>query len=875
VSDGGFADMPGAGAVSIRSKADLAAEVRRCLVAYERRTGAPVTRSALARKVDVSTSSMYAYLNGTTLPSTVTFDRILAALGAPATVRQRLATARDDLAEGDKRPTAAAPGPAPPRELLPDVPEFTGRVEQLAVLDRLLASSDAPAPPVVISAVSGTAGVGKTALAIHWAHRAREQFPDGHLYVDLRGYGPEQPMQPAEALEGFLRSLGVAGAAIPRTLAQRAARFRSLLVDRKMLILLDNARAADQVRDLLPGTPTCAVVVTSRDSLAGLVARNGARRIELDLLIPDEAVALLRALLGHRVDAEPVAATALADRCARLPLALRIAAELAAGRPSATLTDLVSELDRHRLDLLTAGDDQQTAVRAVFSWSYRHLPAEAAQAFGLLGLHPGRHIDQYALAALLAGGPDEARQSLHALARAHLVREVHPGRYGMHDLLRAYAVECGQLTEPDEVRDAAQTRLLDWYLHTASRAADQVNPSRRRIPEAPRGPETTGPPIADRDDALAWLDSQLPNLLAAIEHVAAHGPGKYVWQFAHTLWHYFDNRGILPAWISSHQRALSTIDADRDPWAHAETLHNLANAYWRSGRYTEARDHYQQALPLRRRVDDQLGEANTLSNLGLINHDLGNYQPAIGQLTEALTFYRRLGLEWGEANSLNVLGNCLRGQGQYRESLEYHGQAALLYRNIGHQRGEAGAMGNLGRAHEGLRDYDCAIEHHKQALALFRQVGDPNGEAGCMINLGTLYCLLGDHDQAESCQSRALAIAIKLGELPLQSEALNGLGTVHTATGRYAGAAEHHRQALTLSVQIGNRREEAVAYRGAAEALQHLGQSAPASDHWQRALEVFDALGAPEADEIRAALISRPAAPAPHGPGDTGPVSGG
>ncbi len=312
-----------------------------------------------------------------------------------------------------------------PAQLPPDVYAFTGRERELSALDDLVREAEGGSTAVVVSAVSGTAGVGKTSLALRWAHRVRDRFPDGQLYLDLRGYDTEQPLSAPDALTRFLTALGLAGSDIPLDPDDRAARYRTELSDRRMLILLDNAATADQVRPLLPGAPGCLVTVTSRDSLAGLVARHGARRLNLDLLPLDDAVRLLGVLIGDRVAAEPGAAETLAEECARLPLALRIAAELAAARPATPLRELVDELadEQRRLDLLDAGLDPRTAVRAVFSWSYQHLDPDAACAFRLLGLHPGQDLDAHAAAALGDHDLPRARRLLDVLARAHLVHE--------------------------------------------------------------------------------------------------------------------------------------------------------------------------------------------------------------------------------------------------------------------------------------------------------------------------------------------------------------------------------------------------------------------------------------------------------------------
>jgi DNA-binding SARP family transcriptional activator len=379
---------------------------------------------------------------------------------------------------------AAAPGPpgapgdryaapAPPRELPADVPAFTGREAELRGLDQLLNGGDAGAgqgPAAVIAAVSGTAGAGKSALAIHWAHRVAGRFPDGQLHVNLRGYDAAPPLTAAGALEVFLRALGVPDEEIPAGEDRRAARYRSLLSGKRMLVVVDNARTAEQVRPLLPGAPTCAVVVTSRDSLAGLVARDGAARLDLDLLPLEQAAGLLRELIGTRAGADPPAAAELARQCSRLPLALRVAAELAAARPDVPLAHLIAELAgrQRRLDVLDAGGDPRTAVSTVFSWSYRHLDPGLARAFRLVSLHPGPDFDSRAVAALLDTALDRARETLEALARAHLIHPTGPGRYGMHDLLRAYGRGLAGAEEGQEQALAALARLTGHYVHAAA-----------------------------------------------------------------------------------------------------------------------------------------------------------------------------------------------------------------------------------------------------------------------------------------------------------------------------------------------------------------------------------------------------------------------
>jgi DNA-binding XRE family transcriptional regulator len=395
--------------------------------------------------------------------SAKTIRNIEAGRSEPRPVVRRLLVAA--LAGAD--PFAdVAPAPATthrPAQLPTNVGVLIGRRGDVATLDRVLDSHVHDGSAESIVAVSGTAGVGKTALAVHWAHRVRNRFPDGQLYVDLRGYDAETPMSPSEALAGFLRAAGADDADFRHGTVERSARYRTLLAGRRMLIVLDNASSEEQVRPLLPGTSECVVLVTSRDALAGLVARDGARRLDLDLLSREDAIQLLNRLIGDRAEAEPEATATLADQCARLPLALRVAAELAAARPGGSLADMVVELadERHRLDRLDAGGDPRTAVRGVLSWSYRRLDAGPAKVFRLAGLHPGADFDAHAVAALVDSSVTEARRLLDRLVRVHLVQPTGAGRYGLHSLLRSYARELAGIEETTSDRAAALARLSD------------------------------------------------------------------------------------------------------------------------------------------------------------------------------------------------------------------------------------------------------------------------------------------------------------------------------------------------------------------------------------------------------------------------------
>ncbi|MCA1674969.1 MAG: helix-turn-helix domain-containing protein, partial [Actinobacteria bacterium] len=546
------------------------------------RERAGMTQEQLAERAGLSVKAISALERGERRhPYPHTVRALVAALGASVQERaileagvprrgQRHELSRQDRPDRTPRPVAQLPA---------DVAAFTGRERELAALDGQLATMANPtgalggrSTAVVISAVSGTAGVGKTALALRWGHRIRGEFPDGQLYVNLRGYDPDQPLAAADALAGFLRALGVPGQDVPLEVDERAAAYRSLLDGRRMLVVLDNAATVEQVRPLLPGSPSCLVVVTSRDSLVGLVARHGARRLELDLLPLDDAVALLRVLIEGRVDAEPEAAAVLAGQCARLPLALGVAAELAAARPATSLAELVDELtdQQRRLKLLDAGGDPRTAVRAVFSWSYQHLPAEAARAFRLIGLHPGPDLDPYAAAALTNTSRDQAQHLLDLLAHAHLVQPTSPDRHGMHDLLRAYAIHLSTIEDCEQDRRAALTGLFDHYLATAAAAMDALIPAEQhRRPRIPP-PATPSPPMTDPITARTWLDAERTTLISTCAYTAAHGWPGHTTRLTATLFHYLDASGHYPdaLVVETHARHAAHHTGDRGAEAH-------------------------------------------------------------------------------------------------------------------------------------------------------------------------------------------------------------------------------------------------------------------------------------------------------------------
>jgi len=840
------------------------------------RSGWPSLRD-LAREVGCSRTTVSAAFSQPRVPRWGLVELLVEALGGDTDTFHRLwltATApggpvppREECAS--VRPADRGDIPQPrqqPHQLPPDVAGFTGRRDDLDLLDAVLTGRARPAPTMAVAVISGTAGVGKTALAVHWAHRVAAAFPDGQLYLDLRGYDPDQPLTSTEALGQALRGMGDTSTSIPAGVAERAARFRSLLSDRRVLLLLDNARSVDQVRDLLPGSPSCLVLVTSRETMPALVARYGATRLNLDLLSAAESVELLTTLVDARVRDDPANGLALARRCAHLPLALRLAAEMCAARPDDALGDLVAELDDQpgRLDLLDAGDDH-TAVRSVFSWSYRNLPPPVAATFQLLGLHPGVDIGESAAAALLGAEPARARRLLDALARAHLVERRAGGRYAMHDLLRAYAAELAAEL-PASARQLALSQLLEHY-GTGAATAVQLITSSGSHGVAP----TTRAPAPDPSQWLGWLDVERANIVAAASGAAQiDGLSAYPIALAETLAPYLDvgahygealalygvaraaaiarrdrlgeamslnllgtvrrRLGDYALALDHHRRALEIDLAVGHRRGEGRSRHNIGIVLWRSGRYREARDALHAALDIHRDSGDRAAEGAALYSLGIVYRRLGRYQAALDWHQQALDVLREIGDRAGEGRALSNAGVVFIRLGRYEEASTYIAQALEVQREKRDRVAQAVALTNLGLSCEGQGRCAEALDHLDEALALSRETGYRAGECDALRGLGVVASRLGQHDRAVDQLGRALALAVALGEAEGETGALNELGGALTAAGRAAEAAPLHARALELAAASGDPFEQARALDGLAQTLQQGGDWAAADE---------------------------------------------
>jgi DNA-binding SARP family transcriptional activator/Tfp pilus assembly protein PilF len=674
---------------------------------------------------------------------------------------------------------SAAAGTAPGAELAPPVPaqippEVAGFAGRDAELTQLRAALPAPGgTPIVV--LTGTAGVGKTALAVRFAHEVASQFPDGQLYANLHGFDPSAaPADPSAALRAFLEALRVPGSLVPTAVEAQTGLLRSMLDGKRLLLLLDNAQTTSQVRPLLPGSPGCMVVVTSRDQLAGLVAAEGARLIPLDVLSEDEARDMLAARLGAaRLAAEPAAVAELIRQSARLPLALSVASARAVTRPGIALAALTAELRdaRVRLDPLEAGD-VATDLRAVFSWSQARLSPSAARMFRLQGVIPGPDLTA-AVAASLAGVPlAEARSALTELCRASLLTEDAAGRLGCHDLLRAYAAEQARAVDGDAQVDAAQRRVLDHYLRTSHDAALKVYPARFKITLLAALPGVTPERIESYEDIAGWFRAEQKALMAAVALAGARdsdpGPADcasdgadlnvYCWQLA---WSCAPQMMRLGHWVdmaAALRTALEAAQRLEDPVGQALVHYEVGYARCRLGEFDEADRSLRNAVRIATGSGDLASLALAHHGLCLVYDQQGRYADALPHAREALRLRSSLGDSAGVAYAENTVGWIYGNLGQPAEALRHCRRALELHRASGSRSGVADTLDSIGFAHEALGEHEAAIDHYQQSVALFREIGDPRGEATALIGFGDVQLAIGQLDGARASWELALSL---------------------------------------------------------------------------------------------------------------------
>jgi DNA-binding SARP family transcriptional activator/tetratricopeptide (TPR) repeat protein len=667
---------------------------------------------------------------------------------------------------------AAAPegglaAPRSPRQLPPVTRQFTGRAGDLAALHSLRHQSASPsgAPPIFV--ISGTAGVGKTALAVCWAHQVAGQFPDGQLYVDLRGFGPSGgPVEPADAIRGFLDAFEVPADQIPPSPEEQAALYRSLLAGQRVMILLDNARDVAQVRPLLAAEASGLFLVTSRGELTGLIAHQGAHLRTLAPLPESEACDLLVKRIGdQRAAGEPGMITQLAQLCAGLPLALNVVAARASTRPGLPLSALAAEF-RDRDNRLNAFDDgdMSPSMRAMFAWSYDQLSEQAARLFRLLGVHPGPDITVPAAASTAGIPPDAARRLLAELTRTHLLNEHVPGRFAFHDLLRTYAAERAQEQDDGQECRLARHRALDHYLHTARAADHLLNPARMQPTVSPSGPAVLPERLDDDEQALAWFGAERKVLLAVVRWAADTGSDLHASMLPGTLVTFLDRQGHLGDYAATQRIALAAAA----------------------------------------RLGDRPGQARAHCDLGGAYGQLGLDRRAHENLSQACRLYRELGDPGGAARVQLTRGWLCNRERRYAQALRHNEDALELFRASDEPLWQARALGGIGWCHTLLGDHLRALTICQQALDLHRQLGDELGEAAAWDSLGGAHHQLGHYQEAVTSFRRSIMLYSELGEHYYHAEAMTRMGDAHEAAGNLEAAHDAWLQAATMLAQLGH-----------------------------------------------------------------------
>ena len=671
-------------------------------------------------------------------------------------------------------PARAAPAPAAAQPLpqlaqLPaDIPDFTGRAEHVQDLRDLLAGPRRPDSPgaVVVAAVIGAGGLGKTTLAVHTAHLLRKEFPDGQLYINLLG-ASQHPAPPGDVLARFLRDLGMNPARIPVEEEERSARYRSLLTDRRVLIVLDDATDAAQVRPLLPGSASCAVLVTSRGRMPDLA---GSRVVDLDVFAPPEARTLFAGIVGAgRAEADQQATAEVLTACAGLPLAIRIAgARLAArgGWNVRTLARRVSD-ERGRLDELQVGN---LAVRACFEVSFASLSGsgqpgsgDPARAFRLLGVWPGPSIGLAAAVALLGQPESAVADALEVLVDAHLLDSPGPDVYRFHDLLRVYAADRARAQETEQDRRDAIIRLLTWYLHSVEAAARVISPQHTRVPLDPPSAEVRPLSFATLDGALNWCEAERARLVAAVRLAADSGLHEIAWKLPAAAMSFFYRRSHWTNWVATHQIGLASARETGDMLAEAWMLNNLGMAYGQQ-QMEDSVSYFEQALALYRQLGDGQGEARAATNVANAYFDLGRFSEALAAAQRSLGIQRQFGKRYGEGIALGILGGAYSELAQYGEAVQCLRQALAIFRELGDRDAEADSLSDLGAAYLGRGGMSEAIASLREALAIRRDIGDRHGQALTLHRLGLTLQRAGNPGETRESLLEALRLLEELGD---------------------------------------------------------------------------------------------------------------
>jgi len=813
---------------------------------------------AVERETGVSKTTMYEMLKGSRQLRHTTFTKIINFYAAEAADAWQAAwhrvhaDGRSSASAAQSASVSARPETARRLVQLPaDTPSFTGRQDELALIDRRLSGAvDQPTP--VLCAIDGMGGVGKTALAVHAAHRNLRWFPDGCLFLDLHGHSDAvPPVDPLEAIDRLLRALDVPGERIPPGLADRVATYLTALAGKRLLIVLDNAASADQVGPLLPGSPGCGVLITSRKRLVSL---DDAEPITIDVLAVQYAVALFEDVAGpERTAGADDAVRELVELCGGLPLAIRIAASRLRHRSAWTVGGLVARLSRQRSGLAEF-DDGKRSVSATLTLSYRSLTADQRGMFTLLGLTPGPDIDVFAAAALAGCDWAVADRLLEDLLDAHLLVQRIEGRYEMHDLIRRYSADRAQTDEVTD-RSAALNRLFDHWLATAAAAAQVLYPGDPSLNRLHGTPASTVPVlILGLADARTWLDAERVNLVAAAGSAAESGRYALAQNLAAVLRRHLDICGYYADAAAVAGCALSAARATGDRAGEANALNTLAAVDRRLGRYQDSLDHVHEALTIFRAEGDRSGEAAALNDLGNVYWHWGRYPEALRHYRQALAIWRANGDKAGEGTTLSNIGAVYWQRGRHARALRCYHQALALRRTVRDRVGQGETLNNLGLAYERQGDLTLALGALQEALAIHRELGSRANESATLTNLGNVYRGLRRYPESEGHLQRALDIAVDTGNTTLQAEALNCLGDILRAVKRFDEANTRHTAALELARRTGDQYELAHALDGLAWSREATGRTDEAHRLWSEALDVYDALGVPDAEAIRGRL---------------------
>lgn len=778
------------------------------------------------------------------------------------------------------------------RQLPADLATFAGREADLARLEQLVAAQaeGGGARTVLISAVEGMGGLGKTQLAIHAAHRlvGAGRYTDVQLFANLRGFDAEQdPVDPTEVLGAFLQALAVPIPRIPAGLDERAAMFRDLVHDRRALIVLDNAADEQQIRSLIPGGPDNLVIVTSRRSLTGL---DGAEPHRLGLFAPSESLDLLTRIAGaERVAGEPAAASRIGELCGHLPLAVALAAARLRSRPAWRLSDLVTQLDQAGLrGLRTGGRD----VSAILDLSYTGLTEPVRSAFRLMSLHPGEDLSIASAAALTGLSTGEAYEVLELLLDEHLLQQSVAGRYGFHDLVRLYGRQLAA-EEPEAVRSAALLRLMDHYRQAASAAMDVLIPyERSRRPAFTQNSDVE--PMVFRDAAAAesWLEAELANVVQAAADATPDSLSGHIGDLSAILSRVLEVRGMDSTALVLHQRAVEVMRGQPASDRQADAARHLAGTYWRVGRFQEAIKFGERALIRYQTSENLLGMAVTSGNLGLIACHQGASLRALRYYRRSQGLFAQAGDQVGEARACYCIGNVQRRMGRYAESLACHTRAIELTRGVaaysdaagdarcnrgitrlrqgdyegaqrdfleamatlhegGHQAEAYEVLTDLGILHLRLNDPGQALVHLTESLTSSRDYGHPAAEGWALIGLSELHHATLNHTEAHDLAREALTLAEAIGEHAIKTHAHNHLGRTETILGSLTAAADHHRTALSLARTARDVYQSAKALEGLAEVHRRNGEPDLAAENQARALRIYRRIGVPEARDSR------------------------